>query len=73
MHQFLAQFVHFHNERIDLSSQIHISCQRRNRNKKPDCCGEQRKCNAAGKLFRLGILMYGQSPTWASLARSLRE
>lgn len=28
---------------------------------------------AAGKLFRLGILMYGQSPTWASLARALRS
>lgn len=27
----------------------------------------------AGKLFRLGILMYGQSPTWASLARALRS
>jgi ABC-2 type transport system permease protein len=26
----------------------------------------------AGKLFRLGILMYGQAPTWASLARALR-
>lgn len=28
---------------------------------------------AAGKLFRLGILMYGQAPTWASLARALRS
>jgi len=27
---------------------------------------------AAGKLFRVGILMYGASPTWASLARALR-
>jgi ABC-2 type transport system permease protein len=27
---------------------------------------------AAGKLFRVGILMYGAAPTWASLARSLR-
>jgi len=27
---------------------------------------------AAGKLFRVGILMYGASPTWASLIRSLR-
>ncbi|MBM4130862.1 ABC transporter permease [bacterium] len=27
----------------------------------------------AGKLFRLGILMYGQSPTWASLVRALRS
>lgn len=26
----------------------------------------------AGKLFRLGILMYGSSPTWASLIRVLR-
>jgi ABC-2 type transport system permease protein len=26
----------------------------------------------AGKLFRVGILMYGASPTWASLARALR-
>jgi len=28
--------------------------------------------NAAGKLFRAGILLYGASPTWASLARALR-
>lgn len=28
---------------------------------------------AAGKLFRLGILMYGQSPTWATLVRALRS
>ncbi len=28
---------------------------------------------AAGKLFRLGILMYGASPTWATLARALRQ
>lgn len=27
---------------------------------------------AAGKLFRVGILMYGASPTWASLMRALR-
>jgi ABC-2 type transport system permease protein len=27
----------------------------------------------AGKLFRVGILMYGTSPTWASLMRVLRE
>lgn len=27
----------------------------------------------AGKLFRMGILMYGSSPTWASLARALRS
>lgn len=27
---------------------------------------------AAGKLFRMGILMYGAAPTWASLARALR-
>jgi ABC-2 type transport system permease protein len=27
----------------------------------------------AGKLFRVGILMYGSSPTWASLVRVLRE
>jgi len=27
---------------------------------------------AAGKLFRAGILLYGASPTWASLARALR-
>jgi hypothetical protein len=27
---------------------------------------------AAGKLFRVGILMYGASPTWASLVRALR-
>ena len=26
----------------------------------------------AGKLFRLGILMYGASPTWGSLLRALR-
>ncbi len=26
----------------------------------------------AGKLFRMGILMYGSSPTWASLLRVLR-
>jgi ABC-2 type transport system permease protein len=28
---------------------------------------------AAGKLFRLGILMYGTSPTWATLVRALRQ
>ncbi len=28
---------------------------------------------AAGKLFRIGILMYGAAPTWASLARALRS
>lgn len=28
---------------------------------------------AAGKLFRLGILMYGQAPTWATLIRALRS
>jgi ABC-2 type transport system permease protein len=28
---------------------------------------------AAGKLFRVGILMYGASPTWASLAKALRS
>lgn len=28
---------------------------------------------AAGKLFRVGILMYGASPTWASLVRALRS
>lgn len=27
----------------------------------------------AGKLFRIGILMHGASPTWASLARALRS
>ncbi len=27
----------------------------------------------AGKLFRLGILMYGASPTWATLVRALRS
>lgn len=27
---------------------------------------------AAGKLFRAGILLYGASPTWGSLARALR-
>lgn len=27
----------------------------------------------AGKLFRLGILMYGQSPTWATIGRALRS
>lgn len=27
----------------------------------------------AGKLFRLGILMHGTAPTWASLARALRS
>jgi ABC-2 type transport system permease protein len=28
---------------------------------------------SAGKLFRLGILMHGASPTWATLVRSLRQ
>lgn len=28
---------------------------------------------AAGKLFRVGILMYGASPTWATLVRALRS
>jgi ABC-2 type transport system permease protein len=28
---------------------------------------------AAGKLFRLGVLMYGASPTWATLVRALRQ
>ncbi len=28
---------------------------------------------AAGKLFRLGILMHGTSPTWVSLLRALRS
>lgn len=28
---------------------------------------------AAGKLFRVGILMYGQSPTWATIGRALRS
>ncbi len=27
----------------------------------------------AGKLFRLGILMHGASPTWGTLARALRQ
>ena len=27
---------------------------------------------AAGKLFRIGILMYGASPTWATLIKALR-
>lgn len=27
----------------------------------------------AGKLFRVGILMYGTSPTWATLGRALRR
>ena len=27
----------------------------------------------AGKLFRMGILMYGASPTWATLLKSLRN
>ena len=27
---------------------------------------------ASGKLFRAGILLYGSSPTWASLARAMR-
>ncbi len=26
----------------------------------------------AGKLFRAGILLYGSSPTWGSLARAMR-
>jgi ABC-2 type transport system permease protein len=28
---------------------------------------------AAGKLFRVGILMYGAAPTWGSLVRALRS
>jgi ABC-2 type transport system permease protein len=28
---------------------------------------------AAGKLFRMGILMYGASPTWGTLLRVLRS
>ena len=28
---------------------------------------------AAGKLFRVGILMYGQAPTWATLGKALRS
>jgi ABC-2 type transport system permease protein len=28
---------------------------------------------AAGKLFRVGVLMYGTSPTWVSLARALKS
>ncbi|HPF70595.1 MAG TPA: ABC transporter permease, partial [Candidatus Krumholzibacteria bacterium] len=28
---------------------------------------------AAGKLFRIGILMYGASPTWATLGKALRS
>jgi len=28
---------------------------------------------AAGKLFRVGILMYGAAPTWVTLARALRS
>lgn len=28
---------------------------------------------AAGKLFRIGILLYGQSPTWATLVKALRS
>ncbi len=28
---------------------------------------------AAGKLFRIGILMYGAAPTWASLFKALRS
>ncbi len=28
---------------------------------------------AAGKLFRLGVLMYGAAPTWATLVRALRQ
>jgi ABC-2 type transport system permease protein len=28
---------------------------------------------AAGKLFRLGILMHGSSPTWVTLGRALRQ
>lgn len=28
---------------------------------------------AAGKLFRVGILMHGASPTWATLAKALRN
>ena len=27
----------------------------------------------AGKLFRMGILMYGTSPTWKSLIKVLRD
>ncbi len=27
----------------------------------------------AGKLFRIGILMYGQSPTWATIGKALRS
>jgi ABC-2 type transport system permease protein len=27
----------------------------------------------AGKLFRLGILMHGAAPTWATLVRALRN
>ncbi len=27
----------------------------------------------AGKLFRMGILMYGSSPTWATLVKALRQ
>ena len=27
----------------------------------------------AGKLFHMGILMYGQSPTWATLWRAVRS
>ncbi len=27
----------------------------------------------AGKLFRMGILMYGESPTWATLWKALRD
>jgi ABC-2 type transport system permease protein len=27
----------------------------------------------AGKLFRLGILMHGASPTWGTLLRALRS
>jgi ABC-2 type transport system permease protein len=27
----------------------------------------------AGKLFRMGILMYGESPTWATLVKVLRD
>jgi len=28
---------------------------------------------AAGKLFRLGILLHGAAPTWATLVRALRQ
>ncbi len=28
---------------------------------------------AAGKLFRVGILMYGAAPTWATLVRALKN